>query len=73
MSVLEKVKFAKLESLTLYWQSNLVDNTQIKVLEKVDFKELKELDLYCPLNDISFLENVKFEKLEKLYLQFIID
>ena len=73
MSVLEKVKFAKLECLTLYWHSNLVDNTQIKVLEKVDFKELKELDLYCPLNDISFLENVKFEKLEKLYLKFIIE
>ena len=35
----------------------------------MNFKELKELDLsYNNISDISVLEKVKFEKLEKLYL-----
>ena len=39
------------------------------ILERVNFKELKELDLNNnEISDIEVLENVKFDKLDKLYL-----
>ena len=41
----------------------------MKDLCKIDFKELKQLSFYNNnISDIKVLENVKFEKLEKLYL-----
>ena len=66
ISVLEKVRFEKLEKLNL--GSNKISNN-INILKNVNFKELKELYLSeNNISDISVLENVKFEKLEKLDL-----
>ena len=66
ISVLENVKFEKLEKLNLGW--NEISNN-INILKNVNFKELKVLDLKGNnISDISVLEDVKFEKLEKLYL-----
>ena len=63
---LEKVKFEKLEILSLGWNKNI---SNYYILEKVNFKELKELSLGANnISDIKFLEKVKFEKLEKLNL-----
>ena len=51
----------------LEFKANTIFN--IELLENINFGVLKELHLStCGISDITMLEKVKLEKLEKLYL-----
>ena len=70
ISILEKVKFEKLENLGL--NKNKIKD--INVLEKVNFKNLKELYLeYNNISDISVLEKIKFDNLDNTNYNTVIE
>ena len=64
---LERMKLDKLEVLEITHKRYYEINYDISILSKIDLRNLKTLDLTGGgITDISALENVNFEKLERL-------